>query len=874
MKTLLLLQTILFLFISFFSQAQSSVVLVYDTPGAGNWTVPCGATNLCFTVIGGGGSGGGANGWAGGGSMGGGGGGGAGGAAWCCPNPASYSTGTVYIFDVGAGGAPGNPGTNGNNGGQTTIGIPTNPVQLYANGGSGGLSENNNGVPGNGGTASNYCGFTNGSAGSPGTGQNGGAGGGAGSPYGSPGGNGGTPGVYGSMGGNYGAGGGGGGKKSAGVNTVGGAGANGVVIITFDLPYTYPDAGNDINQCGPITLNANTPDAGWTGTWSVISGPAVVTSPNNPNSTVTGLTPGDCSVLRWTFSQAGCPDLYEEITVCSAVVCNDDCSGAISVVVNGACVNGDNSGATIIPENLNPACFASDYNNSVWFSFVATDDSITAVFTPGTLSNASMAVYSNCPATNMIACTQNAADLQMTGLSVGNTYYVLVDGTGTNTGTFCFSLFETLEEIGSSSLMPRKLYVGNDCTKSSGCAGTNQNNYIQGNTSDNGITWKTTSTGDWMCPGNDIGEPAYWVWFNSENNITVNFNNGGPGGSNMDYTLFSGPPAALIQQGCYTVNSGASSVIPVTPYTEYRVLVTPASASPASKAYLCVTAGDTYTPPNDNCVSATPITSNMNYLLSNSNATVDLDNTLCAGTTENNIWVYWVAEWTGPAFVNLQNQDCIESNGMQMSIFNADSNCPTSGSTCILYINPANDNNFFGQFNAVMGQTYYIQLDGYCGTGCSFDFCITPQGGANCNALATLPVELTSFRGEFYANKVELLWETVSEIDNDYFILDRSIDGVGWNTIQYIDGMGTTNQLTHYQTFDYETSATGIYYYRLTQVDFDGKRKSYVPISIQVKGTEDKELVKIVNLMGQEVDDNFTGVKIYVYSDGSSKKFF
>lgn len=856
-STLRLLAIIL-LTVSQYSYGQTTII--FDTPGSGTWTVPCGVTSVTVELYGGGGGGGGAN------SNGqaGGGGGGGGYTAWTFAVVPS----STYAYTVGAGGNGGSPPGNGQNGQQSTW----NGGTLFAKGGNGGLCENNGGTGGAGGVASGWAMSITGENGFNGGSNNGGDGGQNYGPNGGAGGIGGTPGNNGNDGLPYGGGGAGGGDRYWGSNTSGGAGADGAVILTFNSTVTQPNAGADINAClGSYSLSGNTPDPGWTGTWSVQSGPASVTSPNNPNSAVTGLGPGDCSVIRWTFTFPGCPNAYDEVTICYPAICNDECSGAVPFVVDGGCVNGTNVGAT--PEGLVPSCFGGgDYNNSVWYSFVATDDSITVTFTAGTLAQASIAVYSDCPATTEVGCGDNVEQLPLTGLTVGNTYYVLLDGNGSQTGDFCISAFETLPDIGSTCATARELYVADDCTKSSGCAGTNQNNYLQGNTQDDGLAWETISPGDYGCSGNDLGQDAYWVTFNSENNTTLDFNNNGPAGNGLDYTLFTGGCGSLVEESCTIVPASSTQAVSVTPNTQYMVLITPAYSSTPPMAYLCITGTDLYSPPNDDCVNATPISSGYNYSITNSNATVDLDNTLCAGTTENNVWVYWTAEFSGQAFVNLQNQDCIENNGMQMSIFNADNNCPTSGSTCILYINPAADGNFFGQFTAVMGETYYIQLDGYCGTGCTFDFCITSSGGANCSTLAALPVELTTFTGEFRKRFVDLNWETQTEFNNDYFILDRSIDGIGWESIRTIDGAGNSMTPLHYNLRDYDVEASGVYYYRLTQVDYDGKRKGYLPIAVNVEGDDMKEIVKIVNTMGQEVTAEYTGIKIIVYSDGSSKK--
>jgi hypothetical protein len=61
-----------------------------------------------------------------------------------------------------------------------------------------------------------------------------------------------------------------------------------------------------------------------------------------------------------------------------------------------------------------------------------------------------------------------------------------------------------------------------------------------------------------------------------------------------------------------------------------------------------------------------------------------------------------------------------------------------------------------------------------------------------------------------------------------------------------------------------------MYYYRLNQVDIDGKSKIYGPIAIQ--GISEKRVVKYINLAGQEVPASTTGILFEIYEDGTSKK--
>jgi hypothetical protein len=85
--------------------------------------------------------------------------------------------------------------------------------------------------------------------------------------------------------------------------------------------------------------------------------------------------------------------------------------------------------------------------------------------------------------------------------------------------------------------------------------------------------------------------------------------------------------------------------------------------------------------------------------------------------------------------------------------------------------------------------------------------------------IAPLPVELLNFNvTKLDGTLVKLDWSTGIEINNDYFEVQASYDGLHWITIDVVSGMGNTNTITNYTT----TSSTDGIYFRLKQVDFDG----------------------------------------------------
>jgi uncharacterized repeat protein (TIGR01451 family) len=88
-----------------------------------------------------------------------------------------------------------------------------------------------------------------------------------------------------------------------------------------------------------------------------------------------------------------------------------------------------------------------------------------------------------------------------------------------------------------------------------------------------------------------------------------------------------------------------------------------------------------------------------------------------------------------------------------------------------------------------------------------------------------LPVNLKYFKAQKQGNDVALDWETAMEINNDRFEIERSADGKLFETIGTVKSMGNSSEVTSYTFLDIQAAAlkTGTLYYRLHQIDMDGK---------------------------------------------------
>ena len=129
-------------------------------------------------------------------------------------------------------------------------------------------------------------------------------------------------------------------------------------------------------------------------------------------------------------------------------------------------------------------------------------------------------------------------------------------------------------------------------------------------------------------------------------------------------------------------------------------------------------------------------------------------------------------------------------------------------------------NAWVNELPVTAGQSYYLLVNKWSpgGSGFTLNWNLTAGASLNC---AVLPVELLYFEAKTSGKNVAIKWSTASEVNNNYFIVERSIDSKHFEPIQIVQGAGNSTVVIDYTTVD-DSPLKGISYYRLKQVDFDG----------------------------------------------------
>ena len=146
--------------------------------------------------------------------------------------------------------------------------------------------------------------------------------------------------------------------------------------------------------------------------------------------------------------------------------------------------------------------------------------------------------------------------------------------------------------------------------------------------------------------------------------------------------------------------------------------------------------------------------------------------------------------------------------------------------------------------------------DGTVG-GCGNDFAIDDINFSLCPAGGIAPVTLTSFTARPKGSGVTIDWSTSQELNNSYFQLERSDNGsTSWSVIATVNGAGNSQVHRDYNYYD-ASPLSGVNYYRLKQVDTDGKYaySNTVAVKMDIQKTA---ISVLVNPFYNSLSVNFT----------------
>jgi len=229
-----------------------------------------------------------------------------------------------------------------------------------------------------------------------------------------------------------------------------------------------------------------------------------------------------------------------------------------------------------------------------------------------------------------------------------------------------------------------------------------------------------------------------------------------------------------------------------------------------------------------------------------------------------------------------------ENNPNSIFILKIDGVLDAIGNSEIVLVNSTMISNVFWQINGAVNIGSNAIFNGAIVANGALSFALGAQLNGNgltrSGAISTLetegalstdsgmPVELISFKGEILSTGNSLNWSTASEMNNDYFTLEKSSNGLDFHELTRVNGAGSTSSTMNYSHTDFDR-AMRINYYRLSQTDYDGTFEIVGLISLNNIPSQ-KQIIKIVNLLGQEVDEYEKGIRLIYFSDGEILRYF
>lgn len=165
---------------------------------------------------------------------------------------------------------------------------------------------------------------------------------------------------------------------------------------------------------------------------------------------------------------------------------------------------------------------------------------------------------------------------------------------------------------------------------------------------------------------------------------------------------------------------------------------------------------------------------------------------------------FWVYEKSG----NIDDVQCLSDPGLSLIACDYDNSGLASA----------------GSITFTQNRDYVVYVEYYNISGPYPNISLNLSSGTSgdCGVGGTLPIELKHFTARAQNEVVRLDWASYTESNNERYVVERSIDGKNFEVIGEVPGAGNSVETLNYHLYD-RSPALGINYYRLKQVDFDGK---------------------------------------------------
>lgn len=506
---------------------------------------------------------------------------------------------------------------------------------------------------------------------------------------------------------------------------------------------------------------------------------------------------------------------------------NDVCAGAFSVVPNGTCYGPGLPQTTTVAAGdhwIGTVGCQGGNNDEVWFTFVATGTDLNISITNGTMGGniEFILVEATGPCAGLTLEGSLCGASPLTGLvsnslTPGATYYYTISSTGAD-GTFTTCVTNTTPPPAP----------GVDCPTAAPIC--DNGSFSQGTFSGVGVAENLTTN---TCFGGNERQ-AKWYTFTCGVSGTFNFIiTPNIATNDYDFALWNttagcyssgttmGAPLACNWSGCAGTTGIATN--PVTAFGSTGGLAAgqwqndnppgPGTCDPGPFQWaptINLVAGQTYS-----------------ILIDNFTASSGGFNVAFGGTAVMGQPADFTATLDATCFTATVNRTPFYTGANSTYIWNfGDGFTSTAGVP--------------GPHTYATPGTYTISLQVTDDVGCVKTFSQVVNIGC-----LPLPVELISMTGSQQDGINHIRWETATELNNDFFILERSQDGINWAELARIDGAGTTTSSVSYRYED-ANPFEKVSYYRLAQTDVNGTVEQHESISIKSQ-TNLEPYVYVVN---------------------------